>query len=734
MCQICAALRPMEKTCALSEFTGTAVDRLAATLREAGDAPDNTRTPYRMGPDDVFRGIIASGSDEDWVGIRLEAGTTYQIAVTGDALSDPMLALYDGSGRLLAANDDINASLDSGLTFRAQVTGTYFLGASGYGGQTGSYHMTAQELAPARPASTLELARYLHEGFWRDNWQEARAFDLSGDREITVNLTQLDPDGRALARDALAAWSAVADIRFRETNQTADIQFDDENSGAYAQSTTQDGRILSSAINIDRGWLSDYGAAIGTYGFQTYLHEVGHAIGLGHQGNYNGSGSFAMDARFANDSWQASVMSYFGQDENPNVTASQAFVATLMPADIMAIQMLYGAPGAGSLSAGSTTYGVGHTLGDSWLGRVFTAQGSVGVAGVRDARSVAMTIHDRDGFDVLDFRNDAQSQRVDLRPGGVSDIYGLTGNLQITQGTQIEGFVAGAGNDVVTGNGVGNLLRGGAGRDVLTGMTGNDSLHGERGHDTLWGGAGHDWLFGGDGDDQLSDMIGNNLLSGGAGQDRLIAGAGRDTLQGDAGHDLLDGGAGDDLIFGGIGADTILAGPGNDTAHGGWGHDVMNGGFGWDRLIGGLGNDALDGALGNDTLEGNEGNDLLRGGAGADLLSGHQGNDTLVGGMGSDTMAGGIGADVFRFFSVADSARGAGDLIIDFDPLADRLDLQAMDLRFGGRGAPSGPGSISWDHVGGQTHVTVDLDGDRQADMVIRLAGTLMLEADTFVL
>jgi hypothetical protein len=34
---------------------------------------------------------------------------------------------------------------------------------------------------------------------------------------------------------------------------------------------------------------------IDSYSFQTYVHEIGHALGLGHGGPYNGSASYGLD-------------------------------------------------------------------------------------------------------------------------------------------------------------------------------------------------------------------------------------------------------------------------------------------------------------------------------------------------------------------------------------------------------------------------------------------------------
>ena len=698
MCQICADLRPYDKSCAMSEFAGTTVDLLSATLREQGDAPSGRNTPYRMAPGDVFNGTVGYSDDEDWVAVRLEAGTTYRIELNGISLSDPLLELRGPDGGLVARNDDGGPGLNSLITIVPTQTGTYFVNAGAFSSGTGSYQLVVTEARPPQPAPMAELATYLTHGFWGGAGQSPRSFDTSRDNIITYDFSGLTPQGKPLARDAMQAWSAVANLRFVEQRGDADITFDDNQEGAFAQSTMMGGRIIRSSINVDTDWILQDGGRIGTYSFQTYVHEIGHALGLGHQGPYNGSGTFATDARFLNDSWQASVMSYFSQDENPNIRASHAYLASLMPADIVAIQRMYGAAGAGSVTAGNTVYGVGHTLGNSWLGRVFSAQDGEPHLTVQNARGVAMTIYDAGGHDVLNFGNDGQAQRVDLRPGAASDIYGLRGNLQIAQNTVIEDYVAGSGNDAVHGNAVANVLRGMNGNDRLSGGAGNDTLHGGLGNDTLLGDVGEDRLFGNAGNDVLTDLLGSNAMAGGAGDDRLTAGAGHDSLYGDDGHDLILAGAGDDVIQGGAGFDTIRAGAGNDRAEGGWGNDIVDGGWGNDRLFG------------------------------------QQGNDTMVGGLGADAMVGGLGADTFRFFAAADSTLAASDVIVDFNPDQDVIDLRALNVDFVGRGPLSGDGSVRWDHADGMTRILVDVDGDRQPDMLIRLNGRLHLDADSFVL
>ncbi|TKD18411.1 matrixin family metalloprotease [Rhodobacter capsulatus] len=481
----------------ISEFLRTAAaEPLYAAVNEGADAGAGTSTTYTMSVGDTFNGAIAASGDRDGVRINLVAGQTYQFNLNGGTLSDTYLRLYDAAGNQIAYNDDANGT-NSQITFTATTSGTYFLEAAGYGSYIGSYALTAAQVAPA---SLDTLADFLVNGFWTGNGEQARRFDTTSDNVITVDLHNLTAEGQQLARWALQAWSATANLVFVETTGTADIEFDDSDSGAYSTSNTTGTTINSSFVNIDTAWIANYGTTMDGYSLQTYIHEIGHALGLGHQGAYNGSATYPDDTTFVNDSWHLSIMSYFDQDDNPTTGVSFAWVMSAMMADIIAIQSMYG---ASTTTAGSTVYGRNSNVG-GYLETLFDSL-VAGTSATYGGDPVTMTIYDAGGRDTIDFSFSNVNQTLNLAPGSFSNLAGLVGNVGIARGTVIEIGVTGNGNDLLMGNNANNTLmsrggndtlRGGAGNDKLDGSTGNDFIDGSTGQDTLIGGAGQDtFLF-----------------------------------------------------------------------------------------------------------------------------------------------------------------------------------------------------------------------------------------------
>lgn len=259
------------------------------------------------------------------------------------------------------------------------------------------------------------------------------------------------------------------------------------------------------------------------------------------------------------------------------------------------------------------------------------------------------------------------------------------------------------------------------GADALTGEDSFDLLFGFGGNDRLDAVGDGDAVFGGDG---------NDTLFGGASDDAVLGGAGDDSIVGDASgggpNPVARGGdPGRNLLLGGDGADTIRGGYGRDTAFGGSGDDTIIGwGFGPPSPSGSEAFEALDDA---DALWGGGGNDSIRGGGGADRLGGGRGDDTLQGGYGLDILTGGKGADRFVFGregiagEVLDGGVGAGnrDVVTDFDPCEDVLDLSGYRSFFLPLGTPSpvfvGADPFRADPVGDgyRLQVRYEIEGDR---------------------
>ena len=516
----------------------------------------------------------------------------------------------------------------------------------------------ATVLNSSQPTGTLdELATFLYQGAWEVDGDSQRSYDLSSSNQITVNITGLTAEGKQLARWAFEAWELVEDMTFVEsTSSVVMMTFDDEDSGAYAYSITQGQTIQSSTVNVDTDWIDTYGSTISSYSCSTYVHEIGHALGLGHQVAYNGQATYGVDETYANDSYQISVMSYFSQTDNTTINASYAEPITAMMADIVAIQTLYGAPGDSSQTAGNTTWGVGTNL-TGYMAEVFNQTSNLGY------EPVTYTIYDLSGRDVLDYSNNTTDDRLDLQGESYSDIGGLVGNIAIARDTVIEEANMGSGNDTVTGNSADNSIRSGAGNDEVSAGEGNDTIIAGEGNDSIEGGAGNDQIWAGSGD------LGNDEMNGGAGDDVMGGGAGDDTINGDDGDDTVFGGAGDDNLNGMEGLDVIWAGGGIDVVDGGTQNDILGGGDGSDTLQGGAGNDQIfagvDGS--SDQVSGEAGNDTLFGGSG---------DDTLTGGVGDDEIFGGGDNDVIVF------AAGHGDDSVGgFESLGDNtLDLSAIGL------------------------------------------------------
>ncbi len=576
-------------------------------------------------------GTLSASGDHDWYAVQVVAGQTYLFTTTstGGADIDTTLMLRNASGGLLAYNDD-SAGTFSRIRFTATSTGTLYLDVGGFAnGETGNYRVTA-EVAPALAVyDNDQIATQLTNTYWGGT---SRRFNVQAGGILTVNVTGLTAEGQFLAREALNLWSDVTGISFSEVASGGQIVFDDSQTGAFATSTRSGGIITQSNVNVGTEWLVTSGTTLRSYSFQTYVHEIGHALGLGHGGPYNSIADYQQDGTYLNDSWVTTVMSYFDTVENTYFAGlgfTRQFTVSPMVADMVATTNLYGT--ATTTRTGNTIYGFNNNSGraiyDALVGQT----------------AITYTVVDHGGTDTLDYSGYSSTQRIDLNSESFSNVGGRVGNVSIARGSVIENAIGGSGADVLVGNAADNRLDGGAGVDQLYGGTGNDTFLVDQQSDVVFedaaGGvdtvesSGSFYLYAnierltltgtannfGVGNDLLNIITGNdgeNLLIAGAGNDQVFGGGARDAIFGEDGDDRLNGGAGVDYLVGGIGNDEIDGGVDADEIYGQDGNDTLFGGatFDTDIIVGGLGNDTIrgDSGLGDyDLLYGNEGDDIF---------------------------------------------------------------------------------------------------------------------------
>ena len=301
------------------------------------------------------------------------------------------------------------------------------------------------------------------------------------------------------------------------------------------------------------------GPIFGHTSWNTYLHEMGHALGLRHPNESPGD---------PDTNSQYTVMSYVPHPaEDGEALIDQAFSLTPMLWDIQALQELYGA-NTTTRATDTVYFGDGNPAPDAVDGPELEYQYAtneandlgmqvLGEDGVY--RDVILTIWDAGGHDLIDASDLSTGSRIDLRNGNFSSIGEIDNNIAIAatvrdESGQVLNYVedawGGSGRDRLIGNNGANLLDGNGGRDRLYGNGGRDRLEGDGGNDRLFGGNGNDRLL------------------GGTHHDRLNGGNGNDRLFGNNGRDQLNGGNGNDRLYGGRGDDTFVFSRGNDRAFG----------------------------------------------------------------------------------------------------------------------------------------------------------------------
>lgn len=267
-----------------------------------------------------------------------------------------------------------------------------------------------------------------------------------------------NPQQQAMTLLALSAWSDVADVAFHDPVFGAG-QINFANSSTLSEAVA--GHAFGPGFS---SWHSDVwinstidfniNPEIGNRGHYTLLHEIGHTIGLEHPGDYeaaDGPVNFHSHAGSHEDTFQYSIMSYFSETHS-GADFGGFFGQTPMLNDIAIIQERYGANL--TTRSGDTVYGFNDNTGSVLFD--FTVN-----------QKPALSIWDAGGTDTLDVSGFFQDATVNLIAGEFSSVAGMTDNLSIARGAEIENTVTGSGNDTIIGNASDNLIDGGTGSDTF---------------------------------------------------------------------------------------------------------------------------------------------------------------------------------------------------------------------------------------------------------------------------
>lgn len=270
-----------------------------------------------------------------------------------------------------------------------------------------------------------------------------------------------------IAEYVLTGWDDLIAATFVQRSGNTNIEIANTTTGidyAHAYYPT------TGSVWFNPGYSDVKNPVVGDYGFGTFIHEVGHALGLNHMGNYNGSGSWAPSSY--QDSTVLSVMSYFGPDHFDGqgevmwadwIKGGKTYSAqTPMLNDVYAIQQIYGADT--TTRTGATVYGFNSNITGN-AGKIFDFD----VNG-----NPIVCIYDASGNDTIDLSGFSTKSTISLVAGTFSDCNDMTNNISIAYSATIENAVGGAGNDTITGNDVDNILTGGRGNDTIDGGDGDD--------------------------------------------------------------------------------------------------------------------------------------------------------------------------------------------------------------------------------------------------------------------
>jgi serralysin len=247
------------------------------------------------------------------------------------------------------------------------------------------------------------------------------------------------------------------------------------------------------------------------------VHELGHVLGLGHAGPYNGNVNPLTDQFNAYDMSQWAIMSYIYPDNATKYKAQYpdsaqnsgwmyydeeerktrtARATTPMVLDIAAGQQVYGTA-TSPIFSGGQVFGFNSNI---YYTDLSGNRAKIGAYDFAIDKLPVVTIWDSGTNNTLDVSGFGNDSYINLHAGSFSSVAGLTNNIGIANNTRIDRVIGGTGSDTFVVNGNNNYIRGGGGTDIAV-------FSGERSQYTIQSSTANSYIVAGpDGTDVLRDV------------------------------------------------------------------------------------------------------------------------------------------------------------------------------------------------------------------------------------
>lgn len=305
---------------------------------------------------------------------------------------------------------------------------------------------------PVGTAASLTFSFAAAPGYWTGG--DARGFLAFNDAQKVATrdvFTRLSQEFNLTFAEVDEASGDVGQIRFGNNSQGT-------TSAGYAFFPNHDPRLGGDVfMNVDTAATTDPAQNVrGTDVYATIVHEILHALGINHPGNYNAGepanpaarGNFLIETE---DHTANTVMSYFNQLGGQG--QQREFLGSY---DVLALGYAYGRKAV-------------RTAND--------------VYDLTDADGIILRlISDGGGVDTLNASGLGQGAILNLMPGAASSVgvaangQAARSNLSTSFDTLIENVIGTGFADTMTGNAARNIITPGAGNDTVNGGDGLDTV------------------------------------------------------------------------------------------------------------------------------------------------------------------------------------------------------------------------------------------------------------------